>query len=397
LELFGEALDQEVIHLIYQEIYRQYQYIASHMERHLLGNHYFENIKALVLTSYLFGEDEKCRKYFHLLKSELNEQILEDGMHFELSPMYHKIILEDLLRVRTLEDVPNVICTATLEPLLEKMGNAMKTLEDGFNRTPLFNDAGDNVAKSKESLEHTITEVFHISLKKKMCLPEAGYYRLESDDIVVLFDGGNIGPEYMPGHGHCDCLSYEMTYQGMPFIVNAGTFQYQGNRRSFYRSTRAHNTLQVEGQEQSEVWGEHRVAKRIKSVKCDYKGTAIQASCITYQGYKLCREVYLENQTLRVQDSLGEKQGVNIVSYIHLAPGFTVEKKQRNIGIVRDNCQFADITLQNVQADIIRQGELTRYAPEFGLEQHGITIRLKWKEDRKQHGYTIEIREKQHG
>lgn len=33
-----------------------------------------------------------------MLKTQVNEQVLDDGMHFELSPMYQKIVLEDLMR-----------------------------------------------------------------------------------------------------------------------------------------------------------------------------------------------------------------------------------------------------------------------------------------------------------
>jgi uncharacterized heparinase superfamily protein len=237
LELFGKALDDEFVQVIYGEIYREYKYIESHLEKHLLGNHYFENLKAMVIGSYLFGEDNKCRKYFQLLEKEIHEQILDDGMHFELSPMYHKIILEDLLRLRRLQSIEGLINTSSLESVIKVMCVAMKTLEDGFDRTPLFNDAGDNVAKPKEDLEAAVKDICHIYTGKAECLPSAGYYRLQGEDFVVLFDAGKISPDYMPGHGHCDCLSYELAYKGTPMIVNAGTFQYQGRKSLLSKHT----------------------------------------------------------------------------------------------------------------------------------------------------------------
>lgn len=389
LELFDGALDSEFLKLVYREIYRQYQYIEHHLELHLLGNHYFENLKALVIASYLFGEDKKCKKYYGLLEKELQQQILPDGMHFELSPMYHKIILEDILRLNKLSNVEGLIDTNTLNPIIKKMGVAMLTLEDGFSRTPLFNDSGDNVAKTKVALKNEVEKVCQSKLKRESCLPEAGYYRLQEDDMLVLFDAGKIGPEYMPGHGHCDCLSYELAYKGEPIIVNAGTYQYQGNERAYYRSTRAHNTLQIFGDEQSEVWGEHRVARRIKNIKCDYNTNSINAECTTYHGNILCRRIRLENYIMNVWDHVEGNLGSQVVSYIHIAPELDIKEEVNAIIVLKNNHQIAKFSLQNVKAEIIREGELVRYAPEFGLELKGKTLILRWKEDSNKHGYSL--------
>lgn len=392
MELFGDAVNDDFQNKVYDEIYREYRYIERHLERYLLGNHYFENIKALVIASCLFQEDENCARYFRLLRKEIGEQILSDGMHFELSPMYHKIILEDLLRIGKLPDIEGTD-TGVLQITVEKMVAAMNTLEEGFNRTPLFNDAGDNVAKSKEDLQQAAKEIFHVRPRKKDCLPEAGYYRFENHNVAVLFDAGEIGPDYMPGHGHCDCLSYELAYRGEPFIVNAGTFQYQGRERSWYRSTAAHNTLQVENREQSDVWGEHRVAGRIRNVNCDFGDNFARGQCVTYQGDKLYREISLKNHVLQVKDRVVTACDGKIMSYIHIAPSFAVDRKNDGIEIKRGHNVIAEIRIQNARLEIVRTGNLTRYAPEFGLELNGSTLYLQWENDSEIHGYSIEIKE----
>lgn len=392
LELFGDALKKDFIKLIYKEIYRQYQYIEHHLELHLLGNHYFENLKALVITSYLFGEDKKCKRYYSLLEKELQRQILPDGMHFELSPMYHKIILEDILRLKKLPYVEGIIDTNTLNPIVKKMGVAMLTLEDGFSRTPLFNDSGDNVAKMKDSLIIEVEKACQSRLERKNSLPEAGYYRLQENDILVLFDAGKIGPEYMPGHGHCDCLSYELVYKGELVIVNAGTYQYQGDERAYYRSTRAHNTLQILGEEQSEVWGEHRVARRIKNVKCEFTTNSINSECTTYKESRFIRKIWLDNLTLNVLDYVEGNPGSQVVSYIHIAPGFDVREEANTVLILKNNQKVSELSFKNSKVEIIREGELVRYAPEFGLEINGITLVLKWNVDINKHGYSIAMK-----
>ena len=45
----------------------------------------------------IFKMKSLYNKSKNLLISELNEQVLKDGAHFELSPMYHQIILSRLL------------------------------------------------------------------------------------------------------------------------------------------------------------------------------------------------------------------------------------------------------------------------------------------------------------
>ena len=103
LELFADSLDREFVNTVNNEIYRQYRYLQRHCETHLLGNHFFENLKALIIASFYFQDDKRCSRYAQKLKKQANEQIQPDGTHFELSPMYHKIILEDLLRLNRLK------------------------------------------------------------------------------------------------------------------------------------------------------------------------------------------------------------------------------------------------------------------------------------------------------
>ena len=67
------------------------------LEYHLLGNHLLENAFALLFGAYYFGDETIYRSSKKLLEAELKEQILNDGGHFELSPMYHKLILTRLL------------------------------------------------------------------------------------------------------------------------------------------------------------------------------------------------------------------------------------------------------------------------------------------------------------
>lgn len=78
----------------------QARWLRRHIEWHLLGNHLFVNAKALVFAGLFFAGDEAAEwlaRGLRILRREVPEQVLPDGGHFELSPMYHAIILEDVL------------------------------------------------------------------------------------------------------------------------------------------------------------------------------------------------------------------------------------------------------------------------------------------------------------
>jgi len=78
----------------------QTDYLSKRIEWHLLGNHLFANAKALVFSG-LFFSGEVAERWldtgFSIIDRQVSEQILADGGHFERSPMYHSIILEDVL------------------------------------------------------------------------------------------------------------------------------------------------------------------------------------------------------------------------------------------------------------------------------------------------------------
>jgi hypothetical protein len=70
-------------------------------------------------------------------------------------------------------------------------------------------------------------------------------------------------PPHQPGHAHCDALAFELSFAGHRFITDTGLFEYRaGDRRHRARTTAAHSTLQIDGQEQAEIWSAHRVGGR---------------------------------------------------------------------------------------------------------------------------------------
>jgi uncharacterized heparinase superfamily protein len=96
-------------------------------------------------------------------------------------------------------------------------------------------------------------------------LSESGYVRFQKEDVVALLDVAPLGPDYLPGHGHADTLSFEMSLNGRRVLVDTGTSRYdECPGRLFQRGTAAHNTVVVDDADSSEVWGSFRVAHRAR-------------------------------------------------------------------------------------------------------------------------------------
>ena len=385
VSLFGDALDMEFKQKVALEIYSQYQYLKKHLEIHLLANHYLEDLKALVMASFAFGRMEECRKWCKRLEEQVHEQINKDGLNYELSSMYHKIILEDLLRIAQLTKLSCFPKQDWLVPVICKMVDVAMTMENGLGRTPLFNDSGDNVAKPLCALVRAVRDLLGYEAKAGKALPESGYYRLDEGDICVLIDAGSIGPDYQPGHAHCDCLSFEMSLKGRPVFVNAGTMLYQGKKRLYFRSTKAHNTITIGGHEQSICWGEHRVGKRIRDIKVHYVNNGLLASYRNCYGEVHERKYELNERTLIICDSTPGCNDVEVCSYLHIADGVQVCKDGNNI-IVGDTFRIIPF---NASTSIHTEGELAWYAPEFGRLLFGTCIVFKWLADEESHGYKI--------
>lgn len=388
LELFGDAVEPDFREKVYCELYSQYVYLQAHKEKHLFANHYFEDLKALIIASYLFRDDKKLDCYLKAFKKQCDEQILADGVHYELSLMYHKLIMEDLMRIGMLAKQTDFPECKWIIPLIQKMTDACYSLEKGIGRTPLFNDAGDNVAKTSEQLCLAADNQFGIKPVLKDSFSDSGYYKLYDGDRALIFDAGKIGVDYQPAHGHCDCLSFELSVGGKPLFVNSGTYEYQGDLRKYFRKTCAHNTMEINGHEQSQCWGGFRVGKRISKVFGKLRDGIVEGSYRNYRGEEHRRTITLKGGVLEVTDSINAQDGIQVKSYLHIASGYAVAGDK-----IKDKAEniIGKVTLQNCDQKIVCDRELCYYAPEFSDLKIGTCLVFTWKADKAQHGYKIDF------
>ena len=303
-------------------LYNHYGILFKNLEYHLLGNHLLENAFSLLFGAYYFQDDELYNKSKHILLSELNEQILSDGAHFELSPMYHQIILSRLLDSIQLIKLNSEWKRDDLLSFLEQKASLMFSwLHNTTYRSghiAMFNDATFDIAPSSIQL-FSYAKNLNI-IEQKIPLSDSGYRKIISNNYELFIDVGNIGPDYQPAHAHSDTFNFELINKGKPIIVDTGISTYEKNsKRQEERSTNSHNTVVINSQNQTQVWGGFRVARRAKITNLIENDTSISA---THDGYK--RKGFVHNRIfewsdyyIKIKDFLNKSSSNKAQAYFH--------------------------------------------------------------------------------
>jgi hypothetical protein len=171
---------------------------------------------------------------------------------------------------------------------------------------------------------------------------DAGLVLLRSDpadgpEIWCRCDSGPHGFLSIAAHAHADALSLEVRYAGVDVLADPGTYCYHGEAqwRSYFRSTAAHNTVEVDGRSQSVeggpfLWTTHADAHVQKAVVQPgqpqvWVGSHTGYSTLGPEGVHHQREARLERRVLTITDRLtGPGRHVARVLF-HLGPTVDVD------------------------------------------------------------------------
>ena len=171
---------------------------------------------------------------------------------------------------------------------------------------------------------------------------DSGYYILGSDfdgahEVRVLFDAAPLGYLSIAAHGHADALSFTLSVCGVPLLIDSGTCAYHTERawRDYFRGTAAHNTLRVDGLDQSVsagpfLWSHHANAR---SLECAL-GPTRQRLLAEHDGYLRLDDAVVHRRelayepaalTLTVTDRLECNARHFVEIFWHFPPDCTVE------------------------------------------------------------------------
>ena len=276
---------------------QQLAFVDANVEEDVLGNHVIRNARALVLGGAAFGDERLLEHGRALLERELPEQILADGGHYERSPVYHLVVLRDLFELHATGAVD---LTRWLEPM--RAFAAALVRPDGA--PALFNDGGHDLAPKLDLPEPPGgLSVF----------PDTGYVVYRDVRTWLAFDCGPPAPDFLPAHAHADALSFQLWSDGRPLLVDPGSYTYEpGADRDWFRSTRAHSTLSLDGRNQYELWGAFRSGPLpdVRLLRADPGRT--EAS-VAARGVRHVRVLEWDAAEIRVHDQV-EGAGVHDVA-----------------------------------------------------------------------------------
>jgi hypothetical protein len=303
--------------------WHQLTFLARNIENDILGNHLIRNARALVLGGVAFDDASLVDKGVALLERELTEQILPDGGHYERSPVYHAIVLRDLLEIRGATELER------LDAPLRKMAAFAAVLRRPDGNPALFNDGGIDLSPD-------LSEFLPASEPGLSLFPETGYLvaRRSTPQLWLAVDCGAAAPAYLPPHAHADALSFQLWVDGRPVVVDPGTVTYEpGPERDWFRGTRAHPTVSIDGKDQFELWGAFRAHGIPDVTILDVEGSELEGSITasveafrSVGGVSHRRRVSWSSDTMTVEDRL-EGRGRRLVeSALPLAPSVTVEQ-----------------------------------------------------------------------
>lgn len=372
----------------------QVDWLSKRIEWHLLGNHLFVNAKALVFAGCFLDGGEAAswlRAGISILKKEIPEQILPDGAQFERSTMYHALAVEDMLDLlnilRFLISSPDVSPNQHSNPIMStriaieqrlpsmlRWMNVMRHPDGGIG---LFNDAAFGIAPSCEEL---ISYAARLGIKParienntSITLQDSGYVCLSNSIAYILFDVAPIGPDYLPGHAHADTLSLEMSLFGQRVFVNSGTSEYGiSDERHRQRSTAAHNTLEINGENSSEVWSGFRVARRAYPYNQSFETQGdMQCASAWHSGYKrlsppvaVGRKITLRRNLLEIEDLI-EGQCKYAIARFYCHPDIVAKIVSEGLILLKlKEGQTVSLTVEGGEKVTV---ESSTWHPKFGV------------------------------
>lgn len=274
-------------------------FVEHHLEDDWLvpNNHLISDYVGLLVVGALYpalpGSREQVERALRGLQRQMELQVHEDGMSFEGSVPYHRLSVELFTlayvvahgcglafgtrfthRLRRMFEVSRDYCSergaapqigdndsGRVIPLCDR-----PSLEHGY--LPLLGAVlfGDSALKAPgaelpdeaawllgEHGHQCFSRIRGGAEPRSFSSPKSGLHVLRGAGAVLTVSAGPVGQRGLGGHSHNDRLSFELHLAGHPVIVDPGTATYTRDSalRNAFRSTAAHNTLEIDGHEQS--------------------------------------------------------------------------------------------------------------------------------------------------
>jgi uncharacterized heparinase superfamily protein len=332
-------------------------FLRRNLETDVGGNHLIKDLKALIGLAAFFGDDALLRPAVARLRRQLAVQVLPDGGHYERAPAYHCQVLGDLIDIAGLLAAAGTTGPSELAGAIAAMRRWLGAVLTPDGDVPLVNDGFPVSPELLTALrpDDPPRAGLHV-------LPDTGLARATVGGWHLLADIGLPCPRELPGHAHADTLGCLVFADSQPLLIDAGTSGYApGPARDRERSTAAHNTLEVDRADSTEVWAAFRAGRRARVTvqAADVTGGTVLIKA-AHDGYRHLpgRPVHLRRwllnaAELRIDDTVTGRGRHRIAVRWHLAPdtqlrmipgGAVVTTKAGDIGVTVTVANAHDLT-----------------------------------------------------
>jgi uncharacterized heparinase superfamily protein len=406
------------------------RHIAANLEGspHVRSNHYLSDLLGLLAVGAALPGDRFARRWAgraqRRLEHEILTQVHPDGVGFEASLPYHGLALEIFLLAHALAERMGTRFSDRYVERLRRMLEVSAAVRHPDGRTPLFgdNDSGrvlpegfgrlpthDNLlwlgaallggprplpgpphpevawTLGLEAWRRADALEGEAKAPERAAFPEGGLYVLRRGGTQLVVRCGDLGQNGNGGHAHNDTLSFELS-RSAAVIVDSGNYAYTFDiaARDELRSTRAHNTVMVDGQEINPIPARmpFRLAQvahpRVERWTCDDDASVLVAG---HDGYERLPGSVHHRRTFSLAHATGvatvtdevEGSGEHAVeSFLHLAAGASAEVSGRTASVRGPAADRLRIELEGTGGALeLGEGWLSS---SYGRRERGIVL-----------------------
>ena len=348
--VLGHSLGKRLLRSVYLHLWdisRKYSCGSS------ANNHRIGEAAGVYIASSYFRELKHTRRWQaesrRILCNEILAQTYPDGGTREQAIGYQFFVLQFFLLAGRVGHCTSGEFPAEYWERLERMCTFLGALGEG-GQTPMFGDCDDGYVLDLDADPHDTrpwlviaATVFGNSkpngwarnhseaaswllgatgappkavraplrerLLRSRAFADSGYYLLQCghrgalDRISVVFDCGSLGYGALAAHGHADALSFTLRAFGVDILVDPGTFDYftYARWRDYFRSTRAHNTVTIDGVDQSTMLGSFLWGAKAEASCLEWSASGLGGRvCGEHDGYRRLASPVLHRRTLEL-------------------------------------------------------------------------------------------------
>jgi len=400
------------------------------------GNHYTTDAAGLVFAGLFFREGTTAQRWqqlgWNILQSELPRQVFPDGVDFEASVPYHRLVLELFFLPAHYRAISGLDIPSFYRERIINMARFATAYSRPWGTVPLWGDADDaralplgtqaledhrylagivgtawQIPELCRSFAGTRSEIFWLlgppaatslpeveqplEFPPSTAFPEGGFFILRNPQDHIFIDCGPVGLAGRGGHGHNDCLAFEAVLNGVSLISDCGAYLYTASyeERNHFRSTAYHNTPQIDGEEINRflrpdyLWNLHNDAQP----ELRYWETNSQQDifCGSHSGYQRLpdpitpvRTLILDHNyhSLIIQDRFEGRGEHQFIIPLHLAPDVVAQQQASNqIHLQVQQQTFILLWSSNSPWELTK--EQGRISPSYGVVNS--STRLVWQ------------------